>query len=281
MRPDPVPCVSFRSEGSLRLAGWVSSTVGSVLRRAFQYGNPSSRRKAAPAVFPLMAWLALVVQLALLGAGSAPAAEPAAATSVRFSVFSAQPIRDLAFSPRPSAAAQKVGFQPTARSVRYEYRGPAPLRFVDANTGHVVAEATIPPTIRDALLLFSPLDPAKAAGSTLRYQVAVLDDGAARHGAGALAIINLSGLALSGTVGAEKVTLKTGLNPTLAVGRSTPVTLTTVFKGRTYRSYVATVTLGRNERALLILFPPFNPGSLEVQPRLLVDQPPGAGSAGR
>jgi hypothetical protein len=132
--------------------------------------------------------------------------------------------------------------------------------------------------MRDALLLFSPLADKAAAGGTLRYQVAVLDDSAARHGPGGLAIINLSGLALSGTVGAEKMTLKAGLNPTLAVGRSKPVTLTTVFQGRTYRSYAATITLGRNERALLILFPPFNPGGLEVQPRLLVDQPPGAGT---
>ena len=35
------------------------------------------------------------------------------------------------------------------------------------------------------------------------------------------------------------------------------------------------VALERNERALLILFPPFYKGSLEVQSRLLVDQPPG------
>jgi hypothetical protein len=152
-----------------------------------------------------------------------------------------------------------------------------PLRFVDANSGDVVAEAVIPPSIRDALLLFSPLDATAAAGKSLRYQIAVLDDGAARHGSGGLAIINLSGLALAGTVGAEKVTLKAGLNPTLAIGRAAAVTLSTAFKGRTYRSYAATVTLGRNDRALLILFPPFNPGSLEVQPRLLVDQPPGTG----
>ena len=34
-------------------------------------------------------------------------------------------------------------------------------------------------------------------------------------------------------------------------------------------------SLGRNERALLILFPPFYTGSLEVQSRLLIDQPVG------
>ena len=225
-----------------------------------------------------MAWLRFVLLLALFGIGSASAADPATVASVRFTVFSAQPIRDLSFVPRSNAAPQKVVFQPTARSVRYEFRGAGPLRFVDANSGDVVAEAVIPASMRDALLLFSPLAEQAAAGGTLRYQVAVLDDGAARHGPGGLAIINLSGLALSGTVGAEKVALKAGLNPTLAVGRSTTVTLTTVFKGRTYRAYAATIALGRNERALLLLFPPFYPGALEVQARLLIDQPPGSGS---
>ncbi|MBL9209055.1 MAG: hypothetical protein JNL92_01220 [Opitutaceae bacterium] len=215
---------------------------------------------------------------AVLGAS---AAEPAVAVAVQFSVFSVQPIRDLSFIPRANTAPVKVVFQPTARSVRQEFRGAGPLRFVDATTGDVVAEAVIPPTIRDALLLFSPLDAKASAGTKLRYQIAVLDDGAGRHGPGGLAIINLSGLALAGTVGAEKVTVKAGLNPTLAIGRSAAVTLTTTFKGRTYQSYAATVTLGRNERALLILFPPFNSGSLEVQPRLLVDQPPGSAAAGR
>jgi len=232
--------------------------------------------------FPLARVRACVLVLAslFLGGAALPAADPSA-PAVRFTVFSPQPIRDLTFIPRSNAAPVKVVFQPTARSVRQEFRGAGPLRFVDASSGDVVAEAVIPPSIRDALLLFSPLDAKATAGKNLRYQIAVLDDGAARHGAGGLAIINLSGLTLSGTVGKEKVTLKAGLNPTLAMGRSAAVNLTTVFKGKPYRSYAATVTLARNERALLILFPPFNPGSLEVQPRLLVDQPPGGTAAGR
>ncbi len=174
---------------------------------------------------------------------------------------------------KPNAPVQKLTFQPTARSPRYEYRGGMPLRFVDGN-GTVVAEAAIPAGLRDALLLFSPLE-IPPAGSALRYQISVLDDGAARHGAGGLAIINLSGLALSGTVGKEAVTLTPGLNPTLKVAATTKVALSTVFQKRTYQSYTSTVSLGRNERALLILFPPFSKGGLEVQSRLLVDQPPG------
>jgi hypothetical protein len=164
-------------------------------------------------------------------------------------------------------------FYPTARSPLYEYRGPMPLLFLDPATGAVVAEAKIPPEIARPLLLFTPVE-TPAGKSGLRYRIAVLDDGAARHGPGGLAIVNLSGLALAGTVGKEKITLRAGLNPTLAVGRTTAVALRTVFKERSYQAYAGTVKLARDERALLLLLPPFYQGSLEVQSRLLVDAVP-------
>ena len=199
---------------------------------------------------------------------------------VRFSVFSAQRIADVSFVPRPNAAPQKLVFQPTARSARDEYRGAMPLRFFDATTGTVVAEANVPVGIDDALLLFSPIDAAgKGASTGLRYRIAVLDDNALRHGPGGLAIINLSGLTLSGKVNKDAVSLKPGLNPTLAVGNAARVVFTTTLKNRTYQSYSGTLALKRNERALLILFPPFRPGAVEVQSRLLVDEPPGIGTA--
>ncbi len=192
--------------------------------------------------------------------------------TVRFSAFSVRPPSDVALALRPGAAPQKLVFHPNARSVRLEYRGTLPLRFVDpAAVGTVVAEVAVPPEIKEPLLLFMPSDP--KAKATLRYQVAVLDDSIARHGPGGLVIVNLSGLALAGTVNAEAVTLRPGLNPPLAMGASGKVVLRTTFKERTYQSYAGTIALKRGERALLLLFPPFNPGGLEVQPRLLVDQP--------
>jgi hypothetical protein len=206
---------------------------------------------------------------------------PAPVQTVRFSVFSALPIKGVAFVRRSGGAPLTLTFQPTARSVRHEYRGSKPLRFVDATTGAPVAEASIPAGIQNALLLFSPVESGKGGAAGLRYQIAVLDDGAARHGAGGLAIINLSGMALTGTVNKDRISLKPGLNPTLPIGRSATIKLSTLFKQRSYQSYAGTVTLGRNERALLILFPPFYPGALEVQSRLLLDQPPTAAPAVR
>ena len=215
------------------------------------------------------AWLALA--FAIL---SPAFAQPAAPPPVRFAVFSPKPISNVVFTPRANAGPQKIASYPTARSPRYEFRGAMPLKFTDATTGAVVAEAIIPPEMRDALLLFTAIEPVPATG--LRYRVAVLDDGAARQAAGALAIINLSGLALSGTVNQENVTLKAGLNSPLAVGRSAKIILRTPVGEKSVQSYSDTVELKKNERALLILFPPYYKGSLEVQARMLLDEPPTA-----
>ena len=205
---------------------------------------------------------------------SIAAAQPAAPPPIRFTVFSPKPISNVVFTPRANAEPQKIATYPTARSPRYEFRGAMPLKFTDATTGAVVAEATIPAEIRDALLLFTAIEPVPATG--LRYRVAVLDDGAARQAAGALAIINLSGLALSGTVNKEAVTLKAGLNAPLSVGRAVKIILRTPVREKSVQSYSDTVQLKKNERALLILFPPYYKGSLEVQARMLLDEPPAA-----
>lgn len=195
---------------------------------------------------------------------------------VRFTLFSARPITDLAFAARTGDVPQPLVFFPTTRSPRYEYRGAMPLRFTDATTGEVVAEARIPRDLRDVLLLVSPLEarPVAADGPPLRYRIAVLDESAARHGPGGLVIINLSGLVLEGKVGTESITLRAGLNPTLKVDGATNIAFRTHFKNRSYHSYSGMVELTPTQRALLILFPPFYEGSVEVQPRLLVDEPP-------
>lgn len=201
--------------------------------------------------------------------------------AVRFSVFAAKPIADLGYTPKLGAAPLKLQFQPMARSPRYEYRGPMPLRFVDMASGVVVAEVTFPTDMREALLFFSAKEsagsgasPASAKVPVLRYQVAVLDDSAARHPSGAISILNLSGFTLTGSVGKRAVAIEAGLGPTVPIGlAATTVSLSTAIKGRTYTAYRATVQLKGRQRALLVLLPPFNPGGVEVQSRLLLDEP--------
>lgn len=223
--------------------------------------------------------LRYLILAALLAAPFTARAQTAPAERrVRFTVFSTRPASGLVYTPRPAQAPAPLVFYPTARSPRYEYRGVMPLRFHDAKTNAVVAEATIPPEITDALLLLVPIEPAPATGP--RYQSYVLDDAAARQAPGSLAIINFSGLALSGTIDGKPATLQAGLNAAQPVGKSAAVTLRTTFKTRTYQAYAGTVELAKNERALLLLLPPFYKGSLEVQSRLLIDTQPVAPAAG-
>ncbi len=217
--------------------------------------------------------LRYLIAILLVGCASAVRAQSAPPEQrVRFTVFSTRATSGLAYTPKPGAAPVPLVFYPTARSPRYDYRGPSPLRFIDSKTNAVVAEAAMPPEITDALLLLVPIEPAPATG--LRYQVYVLDDAAARQAPGSLAIINFSGLVLSGTIDGKSATLQPGLNAAQTVGRSASLTLRTTSKARSYQAYSGTVELAKSERALLLLLPPFYKGSLEVQSRLLIDTPP-------
>ena len=159
-------------------------------------------------------------------------------------------------------------FYPTARSPRQEHRGPRPLRLVEISTGVTVAEVAIPAGWREVLLLV-----ASTSGSTgpRRYQVTVLDDSIRQRAAGQLQILNFSGLELSGELNGRRIGIAAGLNPALSAGRSARLTLRASFRGRSYLSWHDTITLGPVERALLILFPPYLAGSLEVQTRVLLD----------
>ena len=196
--------------------------------------------------------------------------------TVRFTVFSARPAAGLTYVARARQAASPLVLYPTARSPRYEYRGAMPLRITDAATKSVIAEATVPPEITEALLLLVPIEPAPATG--LRYQTYVLDDSAIRQASGTLSILNLSSFTLAGTVGDRATSLATGLNPAVPIARPTAVILRTTVKNRSLQAYAGTVELRRGERALLVLLPPFYRGSAEVQSRLLIDRP---GSATR
>lgn len=207
-----------------------------------------------------------------LGALAAIArAQTAPPTAIRFTVFSDRPVSGLSYTPAPKGAAVPLVFYPTARSPRYEYRGPSPLRFVEALSGAVVAEAVVPPEIHQPLLLFSAITPAPTTG--LRYRIQVLDDEALHRAPAGLTILNLSGLALSGTVDQQAITLTVGLNAPIPLAHAAKVQLRTTLKNRSYQSYVDTIALEKSARALLILFPPFYQGSLEVQSRLLHDTP--------
>jgi hypothetical protein len=243
--------------------------VGTALRAVRVFAARSTEGTDGSESRPYLFQLRLLTFLFVFAPFVVRAESAPAEQRVRFTVVSARAAAGLAYVPRTGQAATPLVLYPTARSPRYEYRGAMPLRITDAATKIVVAEATVPSEITEALLLLVPIEPAPATG--LRFQTYVLDDSAVRQASGTLSILNLSGFALSGMVGDRATSLATGLNVPVAIARSTAVVLRTTVKNRSLQAYAGTVELRRGERALLVLLPPFYRGSAEVQSRLLID----------
>lgn len=214
----------------------------------------------------------LAVCAALLLAASGPLAQTAGrTTALRFTVFALRPIEGLGYI-TATGAVQPIAFSSLGRSPRYTYVGPGPMKFLDATTKEVVAEAVVPAEIREPLFLF--LDPPANNPRKLRHQVAVLDDSVAKLGPGQLAILNLSSLKLTGTLDKTDLALESGLNAPVPVKSGAKLTLFTTARGSRVQSYANVLKPSKTGRLLLILFPPASKGALEVQARFLAEEPP-------
>jgi hypothetical protein len=209
--------------------------------------------------------MALGVWAGAIRAQPSPVAQPV----VRFTVFAAEPIEGLGYAVQPGGAAVPLRFYPTERSGIHEHRGREPLRLVEVRTGDEVAVVPIPAGMREVLLLVSPMT---AGPGGRRHRVTVLDDGPRQRTAGQIQILNLSGLDLSGELNGRRIAIEAGLNPAVSAGRSARLVMRTRFRDRSYLSWHDTISLGSAGRALLILFPPFLSGSVEVQTRVLLDE---------
>lgn len=190
------------------------------------------------------------------------------APAIRFRVFALRPPAGLAFQPAAGASFQPIEFYPTARSPEYVCTGPMPLRFLDA-AGNSVAEVQLPATSSQALLIFVPRRDGN--GRRPRFDILAFEDPPTAPSAGRFAVLNLSGLSLHGTFSGRRVAIGPGWQRLPGQGR---LELRTTHAGREYRAYSDHVALPAGERGLLILFPPFYAGSLEVQGRMLRDDVP-------
>jgi hypothetical protein len=212
----------------------------------------------------------MLVCALLIGAPFAAAQRPGQ-ISVRFTVFAVRPIDGLSYL-STTGAKQPLKFNPASRSTHHTYNGASPVRFVDTATGTLVAEAAIPPDMRQPLLLFSELATPGPRG--LRYQISVLDDSAAKLSAGHLAILNLSGLKFTARLDQSEFTVAEGLSSPVPFKRETKLTLFTNVRGARVQSYADVIKPPKSARLLLILFPPARKGAVEVQTRALSDDPP-------
>lgn len=191
--------------------------------------------------------------------------------AVRFAVFAQRPVEGLTYLPGMGPAVP-LKFNPATRSPRYNYLGAPIVKFTDATTGAVVAEAAIPEDMREPLLLF--LDPPAPNPRNLRYQIAVLDDSTAKLGVGKLAILNLSGLKLTGTLDKTDLKVESGLNAPVPFAKAARLTFFTTARGTRVQSYSDMIRPAKTSRLLVILFPPARKGALEIQVRTLAEEPP-------
>ncbi len=199
---------------------------------------------------------------------------------VAFTVFSTEPLSQLCYIAKPGTAPVRLQFYPTARSRQYLYKGTDKMPLFAADTGALMAVVTLPPGIRQALLILMPENAAGTGSGRLR--VLILDDSKPRQTPGTLRILNLSGLELSGTLNRRPITLPDGIDELVRVGDTAEINLRTPFHGRSYQAYVETLPAGLSGRTLLLLLPPYRSGSLEVQSRYLPETPvPAARPEGR
>ncbi len=188
--------------------------------------------------------------------------------TLRFTVFSPRPLGEAAYVAAPGQAPTRLRFYPLARSPRYDYRGPAPLRFIAPRDRALLAEAEIPAGVAHALIVLLPEEKADGPWRTI-----VLDDGEMRFRAGQLVLVNLSGLELEGTLNERPLKPQPGPNSALPVPRTSQLVLRTVSRGASYQALATDLNLAEGERALLLLLPPLRSGTFAVQHRLLVDRP--------
>jgi hypothetical protein len=213
----------------------------------------------------------LILVWGLLLSASFTFAQRPGQISIRFTVFGLRPIEGLVYQ-STTGAKLPLKFNPSARSSRHTYNGASPVKFLDGETGAVVAEAAVPPDMREPLFLFTELPTPTTRG--MRYQVSVIDDSAAKLGAGHLAILNLTGFKLAGALDKTELTVEEGLNSPVPFSRQAKLTLFVSVRGTRVQSYSEVISPPKSSRLLLILFPPTRKGALEVQSRALSDEPP-------
>ena len=198
-------------------------------------------------------------------------------SQVEFSVFCLQRLNGLKFI-NTEGQIETLRFFSSSRSPKYIYRGTSPIKIFRERpaVGAIqptdlqripVAEARIPSSARKLLLVFLA-----APGATgLQYTVYPFDDSLANLPANHIAIFNLSGFTLHGSIGDRHVLLKAGPSISYPLrGDIIELRFGTYFGDRFRQTYFSPIILTNNQRAILFFYPPYLKGSPEVQPRLLI-----------
>jgi len=199
--------------------------------------------------------------------------------TLRFTAHAVSSLPELVlFEPKTNDMARAITFYTSARSPVYDYVGTNPVVFFNealpVNPGEpmqrkMIAQAMVPESVTQPLFIFFKNPAAENDAKAVPFLVYVFDDSAANLPPGQISLINVSGLEFAGRFNDQVLPIKAGLTPHIILGRSAHIELRTQVAKRYYQSYASTQTLTARERALMLLLPPFNKGSVEVQVRIL------------
>jgi hypothetical protein len=205
---------------------------------------------------------------------------PANLIDVEFSVYSFKRITGLRYT-NPAGALEDVTFYSSSRSPVHRYKGANPVVFYSTvadpssenpdGVSHLpVAEVSVPPGVRKALLIFFASE--RSEDEVDRYLVYPYDDSLSNLSQGEIVFFNVSGFTMDGFIDRRQVSLRLGPSAPYRVGGGTIRVTLGVYAGRRYRqSFDSPVSLGSDQRGIVFFFPPFLEGSPEVQSRVLIE----------
>lgn len=158
-----------------------------------------------------------------------------------------------------------------AQTIFFFYEEPVPVsdEFPDGIQRHLSASAEIPEGWTDVLLLFFPAE--SISKNMNRYHIYPLDNSESALPLGHLMFFNASGKEMQGVVGSRKIKLNHGPSTAFHLKQKTKIGLAAQTPKGYVQSYMDEIRVDDNQRARLILLPPFFAKSVEVQHRLLYE----------
>lgn len=163
----------------------------------------------------------------------------------------------------------------------YRYQGSNPIYFFrkvaspteedpNAVVRVPVARFEAPPNASAMLLLFFP--DRNAPEGTERYVLYGVDEDESAFPFGSVRLINLNNQTFEALIGGRPQSIRPGANPPVAVSPGvTSIGVVRQINGRYHKAYENFIRLSANQRAWLILYPPFLRNAVEVTPRLLIE----------
>jgi hypothetical protein len=230
-------------------------------------------------------YLILLLSFGLIGSSayaqtSVLAAKP---INLRFTGYAITPPKTpVLFLPKAGADSKSIRFFSSERSVIYTYTGANPVSFFSEEPStdpqvpfvrKLLGQATVPEAITRPLFIFFDNPAVSKNPQAEPYLVFVFDDSPSGLPSGSIVVLNISGFEFLAKINGQIMGIPAGVNAPIRVGRGASMELRTQFRQKYYQSYSSNVLLDAGERALILLLPPINPGSLEVQVRILKGQP--------